>query len=965
MRKDRLRELNGFTAVLLMLFCFLTVNESAADIEDVPVRIGIPKDSDFYYIDDNGAISGYGCEYIEFISKVSGLKFDFIHGENMNECLSMLQKGEIDILNGVIFTPARSRIYDYTDYQTGIVFGQIFAQKNNTKMVYGEFKSMNDIKIGLLFGGWQNRSFFEYANKNNLTHTSIIYKDTNSLSAALQKGEVNAIVLNNMYFSENEKPIARFSPRPFYFVTKKGNTKLLDRVNNAISQILVENPNFNSNLVRKHFPNDTTALILSEEEKIFIKNSDVITVVYDKLLIPFRSDDYENNEAVIDINADILRLISEKTGLKFKFVEGRNYEECIKLVAQGKADMILNYDAYYKTLKLNNIILSDTFLSTPIVILGFEKSIEQNSIFAIPRKYDFARKYVEDYYPKNKIIVYGSIEDCLTAIERGEATFTFENVHMANKVIREGNYSGLSIVTVATLMDNIPFALRHDIDENIVRIINKAINSISSSELERVLYKHLISKPNVTFSIFYSHNKLLIFTLASIFLAILSVAFGVTILIQIKSRKSVWRMAYIDQLTGIGNLNKFKIDAEYLLKKNHNTTYVIEKLDIDRFKFINELYSFLEGDLVLKDLSKSIEFIMNKDKDTYARVGSDEFVILKSYKLLEQIEKSRIVFENKFFEIHAKNNMHIKFPTGRYVIERGETDITKIFEKVNYAHRLAKQQKGNMVCLYDDKIKTSALYAREIESKMEIARDEQKFLVHLQPKYFLRDNSIIGAEALVRWESEEGKLIHPGKFISLFEQNGFILKLDFYMVERVCEVIRSWINEGIEPVAVSVNFSRLHLLDHISFLRKLCEVVDRHGIPRYYIEIEFTESVIFNNEEVFTDIFIRLNNAGFAISMDDFGTGYSSLGMLKNIPVDVIKMDKSFFTNSNDPERSEIVISHIMLMAKNLDISTIAEGVETEEQIEMLKKVGCDIAQGYFYSKPLCVKDFTALLKSR
>ena len=494
--------------------------------------------------------------------------------------------------------------------------------------------------------------------------------------------------------------------------------------------------------------------------------------------------------------------------------------------------------------------------------------------------------------------------------------------------------------------------------------INKFLLMLKKSKND-ILYAAAFI-PELSKIVDYSEHQTGTLILSNVLFALLTLTFGISLLVQINSKRSIWKMAFIDPLTGIANLNRFKIDAEYLIRKNPDVSYVLEKLDIDRFVFIKERYGFEEGDLILKDLAKSIEFIVDKDKDTFARVGPDEFVILRSYKSLNQIEKALILLGNKFNEIHE--NIHspmIRFPIGRYEIERGESDITKMFEKASYAHQLAKKKKGLMLCIYDDRVKDNTIYSREIESKMEEALKDEKFLVYLQPKYFISDNSIIGAEALVRWEYDDENLIYPNSFLPLFERNGFILKLDFYMVGKVCEVIKFCIEAGIEPVTVSVNISRLHLANHVSFIRELCRVVDEHKVPRNYIEIEFTESAIFDNVEVFSDVFIRLNSAGFTISMDDFGTGYSSLGMLKNVPVDEIKMDNSFFAESNDPLRSEIVLSHVMLMAKNLDISTVAEGVETEEQIKMLKKVGCDIVQGYYYSEPLCVSNFTRLLETR
>ena len=877
MRKNELRELN-FVVLLIILFHFLWINESAAD-DLLSVKVGIPGHTGFYAADENGSPYGYGYKYLEAISDRAGFKYDFVHA-SWSECFSMLEKGEIDILNAVIFTPARAEIFEYCEYPTGISFGEIFIRENNVRIGYGDFKSMNGMRVGLLYKNRQNEVFFEYAAKNNFTTTNIMYYDEKSFSAALQNGDVDAIVSNNLRRNANEKPVARFSPKLFYIVTKKGNSELMNSINNAIFQILIENPNFNADLRRIFYPHDRSVIIFTEEERDFIKNSNVITIVYDKFGTPTERYDEESG-IVVGINADIIRLISKKYGLRFEFLNGYSQEECIDMVANGRADMLLNYD-------------------------------------------------------KN------------------------------HELVRQGLYESLSIVTAAPLIDELSFALHRGMNENVLNILNKAIASLSESEIEEILYEHMIIKKpeKISFADFYNQYKTLILSLAIAFLAIMSISFAVMLFVQLKNKKAMWKMAYMDPLTGIGNLNRFKIDAEYLIKNNPDTTYMIAKLDIDRFKFINEMYGFQEGDLVLINIAKAIEFIMDKNMDTFARIGSDEFIALKHYESFEQMEKVRMVLENKFFELHGKNTL-IKFPTGRYVIRHGETDITKIFEKVNYAHRLAKQQKGLMLCHYDDNEKNAALYMREIETKMENALKEHKFLVYLQPKYTLSNESIVGAEALVRWEDGGKDLIYPNDFIPLFEQNGFIVKLDMYMVKNVCKLMNSWISGGIEPVKVSVNFSRLHLLDHISFLRELCGIVDEYNVPREYIEIEFTESVVFNNDEVFTDIFIRLRNEGFAISMDDFGTGYSSLGMLKNIPVDVIKMDRSFFTDLNDHKRAETVISHVMSMARSLDIVTVAEGVETIEQINMLRRVGCDIVQGYYYSKPLKDLNFTQLLNIR
>ncbi len=241
---------------------------------------------------------------------------------------------------------------------------------------------------------------------------------------------------------------------------------------------------------------------------------------------------------------------------------------------------------------------------------------------------------------------------------------------------------------------------------------------------------------------------------------------------------------------------------------------------------------------------------------------------------------------------------------------------------------------------------------KNISKKMEYALKNNEFKLYLQPKYNIKTSRIIGAEALVRWQEKNGNIISPCDFIPLFELNGFIEKLDFYMLESACKQIRKWLDEGEKCIPISVNFSRIHM-ENEKIVEQIKKVVSGYGIPRKFIEIELTESTMINNERRMVNILNSLHESGFVLSMDDFGSGYSSLGLLKNLNVDIIKMDKSFLTNNTNEEKGNIVIESVIDLAKKLNIKTVAEGVETIEQVAFLECVNCEIAQGYYYSKPV------------
>lgn len=430
---------------------------------------------------------------------------------------------------------------------------------------------------------------------------------------------------------------------------------------------------------------------------------------------------------------------------------------------------------------------------------------------------------------------------------------------------------------------------------------------------------------------------------------------------QKKAMQRLKRIAYFDELIGFPNYNSFVEKSVKTLAENPQKQFVFIILDVDEFKLINERLGFYTGDQVLKNIALAIAGNFSEPDEIFARISVDQYIIMVHYKDAEHLKNSRVGFERRFRELMGEDfNYYITFPTGRYITDPGETSFKQIYEKVNYAHHKAKQlseKSGIYEFFYDNEEKAKALRKNDIENRMHAAITQKEFQVFLQPKYELKQETVVGAEALVRWQKADGTMVFPNEFIPIFEQNGFIVKLDLYMLESVCSIIRGWLDGGQPVVPISVNFSRLHLLDP-DFIQKLVSITDQYQVPHRYIEIELTESIIFENEDLILEVLQQAHAFGFQLSMDDFGTGYSSLGLLKNLPVDSIKIDRSFFINNKYDERARNVIQVIMLMAHRLHARTVAEGVEDAELIDFLREVGCDIVQGYYYAKPMPLEEF-------
>ncbi len=428
-------------------------------------------------------------------------------------------------------------------------------------------------------------------------------------------------------------------------------------------------------------------------------------------------------------------------------------------------------------------------------------------------------------------------------------------------------------------------------------------------------------------------------------------------IVQKLFNKRMIKVAYYDPLTDLANLAKLKLEMCSVLENNKKKQYSIIVIDIENFKAINEMFGYDIGDRVLKAV-KTLTDSFNEPSLVVARIDSDRFAMFAGNNFFDDLETFAQAINQHYDEVIPELIDYAgSFKVGRYHIELGETNFDDIMSKVNLAHVKAKTIKGEMVCDYDDTLKNQVLIEADITNKMNTALSNKEFKVYLQPKFTTNDDELVGAEALVRWIEADGNMMFPNDFIPLFERNGFIVELDKYVLEVVCMAIRRWIDDGLGKLTISVNCSRLNL-ENPYYVDGIVAIADKHNVPHECIEIELTESTTIETQNTIEQLFDDLRKNGFKISIDDFGAGYSSLGMLKNLHVDTLKMDKSFFVGGKNARRDDMLIDSIVKMSHNLGMYVVAEGIETVEQIELLKSMNCDAVQGYFYDKPMPISQF-------
>ncbi len=433
----------------------------------------------------------------------------------------------------------------------------------------------------------------------------------------------------------------------------------------------------------------------------------------------------------------------------------------------------------------------------------------------------------------------------------------------------------------------------------------------------------------------------------------------------IKNRKEVYKAAYVDQLTGIPSKSKHKLDAQELIDRQVRK-YAYVTFDVDNFKYINEMFGYEYGNRILIHIANVLQHFTD-EHELVARISADNFaMLLENPGTKEELSKKiKRIFEMivEYREPEEELNLcSLKFSCGVYEIDEIR-DINKIRANANLARAESKKRILDEIVFYDENLKTRRIEERELEFDAEYALENGEFLVYFQPKYDVTSEKIIGAEALVRWNHSTRGMLSPGLFIPVFESNGFIIRLDMYVLEKVCELIEAWLEAGIPPVCISVNLSRTHLYER-DLVERLVSIVKKHNVPPEYIEFELTESAFYEETDRLLRVMEEIKKAGFRLSMDDFGSGYSSLNLLRRLPVDVLKLDRVFLEDCDEAEdgiRGKRIVMHVISMAKDLEMEVLAEGVETEGQKDFLQEAKCDMIQGYYYARPMPVKDFEAL----
>lgn len=716
--------------------------------------------------------------------------------------------------------------------------------------------------------------------------------------------------------------------------------------------------------------NELKIVIPSEEEKAYINKNPVLTVACDPNWQPF---EYINNTLDVPqysgINYIILKKIASKAGIELKFITTESYSESLNCFVSGNADILSGYSKLY----LNNMSYKADFTnpiySMPYVLVSREKKIPQDgdSIAYLLDIFDYKQSIEQKYEGKHLYFKKkSSLNELVDSLIKKECDFAFINKFD----LESHNIPKYYTIIELGITYDFSFALSNSLPKEVLSLFNKAINSFSSEEFDSIIFTSLVERR------YFEHENNMVkreksfFIIVSICIAVFLTLF-ILLFIYISNKRRP-RLLDFDETTGIPSFTKFKHEVREKLKTALPNEYFLLSLDVDNFSFINDSYGFNIGNALLIEISQQFLFECKKNDFLLCRFYADNFVIFgKNPGFIGIIEEYvyRLTHNTDYIKIFLPENYELTFSSGVYYVTDNTIDVSVMIDNANTARRLGKNASlTHRITEFTKQMSDESEMKKTITLSMNKAIENNEFEVYFQPKFRFSDSIVMGAEALIRWNNPEKGFLSPGSFIPLFEHNGFIQKIDLYVFEKVCAFLDSWNHSGPDgkcpqPITISFNLSRFHLYNP-NLIKDLTSIKRNYHIEPCQIEVELTESIMFDNKRRLIHTMQQIRDSGYTISVDDFGSGYSSLNLLKDMPANVLKLDKEFLSVDENNEKEKIIIQSVVNMAKQLNITTVAEGVETNKQSDFLKNIGCDIVQGFLYSKPIQEKQYRKLLEN-
>ena len=933
------------------------VQGTGLDRDGVTLRVGYVPNTGFIYEDFPGHKCGYGYEYMEFLANYMHCRFEYVPSYSWVECGEKLNSGEIDILPAM---PGYYKVipnYARTDHVIG---------RFPMELVIGKGGVKEQMKIGTLPTNYPTPNFQHIAEGEGFTYELINFPLHYDMEEALKAGKIDGYI-DAMLNPREAKAYSLFDRQSYRALVRADRKDLLAKMNLAMDQMLLYQPNIRDFLNNKYLRIDGFPLLLSRGERNFLQNKKQLTAV---IFVWQRPYAYMENGEPKGVFVDIVRRIESDLGVKIELLQTETLQEATDALQMGRADFAVDTICDFSwahDLKLNPT--QPFFIFEYVMVKRRGEMFGSDSKIAAPSMLLYTQTFLEPTYSKERLIYFDNLSECFEAVADGRADAVFSPRTEVQYIMEETGTYNLEAMPESDYTERFSLGVSKVADTNLWMILNKEINHLDSKWVRNLL--NVNEQENHAFSPrwFVYHYPFQAVMIAMAVTLLLGGAFWYKERMKKEHLAVVQHMAYTDMRYDLPNMAWLEKEAPVLIERQTDN-YRAGMLYVVVFIIESKSSTVIEygKELLYNQLKRMARHLDKKDWVLMTAAGIDigNLVCVCIGKDNDAIQKMVAEAVNKYSYIKTPDSK-IKLHTtaGICAIKSDGVSVRQTIDRATAAAR----ECTDIVRIFDGALEEQLHLQQQIESSMEKALEMGEFHAWYQPKYDIKTKKIIGAEALVRWISHDMGFMPPGKFIPLFEANGFVIPVDYCLLEQAFTLQKERLAAGKEVVPISVNQSRLHITEE-GYLDKMRAIVDKYRLPKGLIELELTETVFgdFDQREYqkhAANIIHELHDMGFSISIDDFGSGYSSFTMLNFLPLDVMKIDRSLLVASDDSQRMRDILGNVIRMGKTLNMQIICEGIETKEQEDLLLELGCHLGQGYLNAKPMPVDEFIAFMEER
>ncbi|MCR5535996.1 MAG: EAL domain-containing protein [Succinivibrio sp.] len=939
--------------------CLLVFQAQGEQFDREAIRVGFTPSKDYLALQSHG-YTGCVYDFLENISHYSATRFTYTPCSEKT-CKILLRDGKIDMIANVL--PKA-----YFHERENITYSKHYLASTPVYLVAHE--NLNEkrgrLRIGYPFGYVDldilKAKLANYNLKYGEDYILIAFGNCAVLEDAYRRHQVDAIPHADIYGRIPGTILAELMTQHTYLALRKNDQKLKELIDQASENLLFSHNGIREDL-KKEQEQHGRPLILTPNEVEFLRNHRIISALSSQSEPPFVYYVHDNLEGTV---ASVMRMIENDLNIKINSKEPDAEQEPFVQFKQEQLDIFTDFICDVNWANEKGVRLTVPFLNLNYVaVTKKSRVLDLNSRIACVAGQHYLIEQIKALHPYANIIYYKNYDECLNAVDNEEADSTFvKSVTLKQNLERLGLFN---LKPNPNLYFNVPIsiAVNDESDLILLRILNKEIAHLNARAIQNELNNTTLSYTNQKSlqSLFYEYpleSTLAIFV-SSLILITLLLTF---IIFRQKNLRKIRSLAFYDQETGLPNLHYFEQNLPNFInsmsgKLNRNGLFVIAV----KIYSIEELYALYSKQYILRILVNIVKRLV-KEQPWIRRYGvSSEYSTFYYYGFVPNREVFPEFLKTIFLKYNNISEIRLDHKVGVCLIDKTNKNVAprQIIDEAMLALKTAIKN-DKIVVFYNENVKEDLLREKNIEALMNKALSENEFQLWVQPKFNIGKHKVIAGESLVRWQSPELGFLNPALFIDLFEKNGFIIKLDYYILRKTFELQRERARLGLPLVPISVNMSGLHMedktyLDHMrAYAEEFSELVS-------HVELEITETVLVDYvsksaKSRAIEIVNELKKLNFKISMDDFGTGYSSIAMLQTFPIDEIKIDRELLLSAQKSSKGRKILSSVVNLGNDLDIRVITEGIETMEQEQMLTELGCKYGQGFMYSRPMLCQDF-------